>query len=329
KSAIGIDTIINQKGGDLICIYAAIGQRASKVAQVVATLEQYGAMEHTIVVAANASDPAALQYLAPYAACAMGEEFMEQGKDALVVYDDLSKHAWSYRQMSLLLRRPPGREAYPGDVFYLHSRLLERAAKLAPEYGGGSLTALPIIETQAGDISAYIPTNVISITDGQIYLEADLFNAGIRPAVNVGLSVSRVGGSAQTRAMRQVAGRLRLDLAQFRELQAFAQFGTAELDVATRRQLERGQRLTEVLKQLQYEPMTLDQQVEILYAAVNGYLDEVEVAKVQSFAIAFQRFMEANHPDIGKSIVEQKQITPEIEDKLKAVIVEFKENVPY
>jgi F-type H+-transporting ATPase subunit alpha len=329
KSAIGIDTIINQKGGDLTCIYAAIGQKTSKVAQVVATLEQYGAMEHTIVVAANASDPAALQYLAPYAACAMGEEFMEQGKDALVVYDDLSKHAWSYRQMSLLLRRPPGREAYPGDVFYLHSRLLERAAKLAPEYGGGSLTALPIIETQAGDISAYIPTNVISITDGQIYLEADLFNAGIRPAVNVGLSVSRVGGAAQTRAMRQVAGRLRLDLAQFRELQAFAQFGTAELDVATRRQLERGQRLTEVLKQLQYEPMTLDQQVEILYAAVNGHLDDVEVAKVQPFASAFQRFMEANHPDIGKSIVEQKQITPETEDKLKAVIVEFKENVPY
>ncbi|MCJ7510835.1 MAG: F0F1 ATP synthase subunit alpha, partial [Dehalococcoidia bacterium] len=329
KSAIGIDTIINQKGGDLVCIYAAIGQKTSKVAQVVATLEQYGAMEHTIVVAANASDPAALQYLAPYAACAIGEEFMEQGRDALVVYDDLSKHAWSYRQMSLLLRRPPGREAYPGDVFYLHSRLLERAAKLAPEYGGGSLTALPIIETQAGDISAYIPTNVISITDGQIYLEADLFNAGIRPAVNVGLSVSRVGGSAQTRAMRQVAGRLRLDLAQFRELQAFAQFGTAELDVATRRQLERGQRLTEVLKQLQYAPMSLDQQVEILYAAVNGYLDDVAVAKAQPFASAFQSFMEANHPDIGKNIVEQKQITPETEDKLKAAIIEFKESVPY
>jgi F-type H+-transporting ATPase subunit alpha len=329
KSAIAIDTIINQKGGDLICIYAAIGQKTSKVAQVVATLEQYGAMEHTIVVAANASDPAALQYLAPYAACAMGEEFLEQGRDALAVYDDLSKHAWSYRQMSLLLRRPPGREAYPGDIFYLHSRLLERAAKMAPEYGGGSLTALPIIETQAGDISAYIPTNVISITDGQIYLETDLFNAGIRPAVNVGLSVSRVGGAAQTRAMRQVASRLRLDLAQFRELQAFAQFGTAELDVATRRQLERGQRLTEVLKQLQYEPMPLHDQVEILYAAVNGYLDDVEVAKVRPFGIAFQRFMETNHPDIGKGIDDQKQIIPETEDKLKAAIVEFKESVPY
>ncbi len=328
KSAIAIDTIINQKGGDLICIYAAIGQKTSKVAQVVATLEQHGAMEHTIVVAANASDPAALQYLAPYAACAMGEEFMEQGRDALVVYDDLSKHAWSYRQMSLLLRRPPGREAYPGDIFYLHSRLLERAAKLAPEYGGGSLTALPIIETQAGDISAYIPTNVISITDGQIYLETDLFNAGIRPAVNVGLSVSRVGGAAQTRAMRQVAARLRLDLAQFRELQAFAQFGTAELDVATRRQLERGQRLTEVLKQLQYEPMPLHQQVEILYAAVNGYLDDAAVAKVLPFAIAFQRFMQTNHPDIGKDIDHQKQITPETEDKLKAAIAEFKESAP-
>jgi F-type H+-transporting ATPase subunit alpha len=328
KSAIGTDTIVNQKGGNLVCIYAAIGQKTSKVAQVVATLEQHGAMEHTIVVAANASDPAALQYVAPYAACAMGEEFMEQGRDALVVYDDLSKHAWSYRQMSLLLRRPPGREAYPGDVFYLHSRLLERAAKLAPEYGGGSLTALPIIETQAGDISAYIPTNVISITDGQIYLETDLFNAGIRPAVNVGLSVSRVGGTAQTRAMRQVAARLRLDLAQFRELQAFAQFGTAELDVATRRQLERGQRLTEVLKQPQYEPMPLRQQVEILYAAVNGYLDDVEVAKVQSFETAFHRFMEATHPDIGKDIEEHKQITPETEDKLKAAIAEFKKSAP-
>ena len=326
KSAIAIDTIINQKGGDLICIYVAVGQKVSQVARVVATLAQHGAMEHTIVVAANASDPAALQYLAPYAACAMGEEFMEQGRDALVIYDDLSKHAWSYRQMSLLLRRPPGREAYPGDVFYLHSRLLERAAKLAPEYGGGSLTALPVIETQAGDISAYIPTNVISITDGQIYLETDLFNAGIRPAINVGLSVSRVGGAAQTRAMRQVAARLRLDLAQFRELQAFAQFGTAELDVATRRQLERGQRLTEVLKQLQYEPMPLHQQVEILYAAVNGYLDDVAVAKARPFAVAFQRFMETNHPAIGKDIDDQKQITPETEDKLKEAIEEFKKS---
>jgi len=261
KSAIPIDTIIAQKGGDLICIYVAIGQKTSKVAQVVATLERYGAMEHTIVVAADASDPAPLQYLAPYSGCAMGEEFMEQGKDALIVYDDLYKHAWAYRQLSLLLRRPPGREAYPGDIFYLHSRLLERAARLAPEYGGGSLTALPIIETQAGDMSAYIPTNVISITDGQIYLEPDLFNAGIRPAINVGLSVSRVGGSAQRKAMRQVAGRLRLDLAQFRELQAFAQFGAADLDKATRDQLERGRRITEVLKQPQYSPMSLGKQV--------------------------------------------------------------------
>jgi F-type H+-transporting ATPase subunit alpha len=329
KSAIAIDTIISQKGGDLLCIYCAIGQKTSKVAQVVHTLEQKGAMEHTVVVAANASDPAALQYMAPYAACAIGEEFMEQGRDALVVYDDLSKHAWSYRQMSLLLRRPPGREAYPGDVFYLHSRLLERAAKLHPEHGGGSLTALPIIETQAGDISAYIPTNVISITDGQIYLETDLFNAGIRPAINVGLSVSRVGGAAQTRAMRQVAGRLRLDLAQFRELQAFAQFGTAELDVATRRQLERGQRLTEVLKQVQYTPMSLGPEVETLYAAVNGYLDDVPVAKVQSFEEAFLPFMESNHPDVAKEIEEQKQVTPEIEDKLKAALQEFKESVPF
>ena len=250
KTAICLDTMIAQKGGDLICIYVAIGQQASKVAQVVATLEEHGAMEHSIIVAANAADPAALQYLAPFAGCAMGEEFMEQGRDALMIYDDLSKHAWSYRQMSLLLRRPPGREAYPGDVFYLHSRLLERAAKLSTERGGGSLTALPIIETQAGDVSAYIPTNVISITDGQIYLEADLFNAGIRPAINAGLSVSRVGGNAQARAMRQVAGGLRMSLAQYRALAAFAQFGTSELDAATRRQLERGQHLVEVLKQL-------------------------------------------------------------------------------
>ena len=260
KSAIALDAIINQKGGDLVCIYVAIGQKASKVAQTVGILEQNGAMEHTIIVAANSSDPAPLQYLAPYAGCAMGEEFMEQGKDALIIYDDLSKHAWAYRQLSLLLRRPPGREAYPGDVFYLHSRLLERAAKIDDEFGGGSLTALPIIETQAGDVSGYIPTNVISITDGQIYLEADLFNAGIRPAVNVGLSVSRVGGAAQTRAMRQVAGRLRLDLAQFRELVTFAQFGTSDLDAATRSQLDRGQRITEVLKQLQYQPMTVEKQ---------------------------------------------------------------------
>jgi F-type H+-transporting ATPase subunit alpha len=327
KTAITLDTIINQKGGDLICVYVAIGQKTSKVARVVATLEAHGAMEHTIVVAANAADSVALQYLAPYAGCAMGEEFMEAGKDALVVYDDLSKHAWAYRQLSLLLRRPPGREAYPGDVFYLHSRLLERAAKYDPEHGGGSLTALPIIETQAGDLSAYIPTNVISITDGQIYLETDLFNAGIRPALNVGLSVSRVGSAAQTKAMKQVAGRLRLDLAQYRELAAFAQFGTSELDKATRAQLERGQRTTEVLKQLQYAPMSVEKQVMILYTAINGFLDDVPGDKVGAFEANFHRFMEANHPDVGKKIAKQKEITPEIEEKLKAVIPEFKKGM--
>ncbi|MCH8920829.1 MAG: F0F1 ATP synthase subunit alpha [Chloroflexi bacterium] len=329
KTAICLDAIIAQKGGDLVCIYVAIGQQASKVAQVVATLEEHGAMEHTIVVAANAADPAALQYVAPYAGCAVGEEFMEQGKEALVIYDDLTKHAWAYRQMSLLLRRPPGREAYPGDVFYLHSRLLERAAKLSPEHGGGSLTALPIIETQAGDVSAYIPTNVISITDGQIYLEADLFNAGIRPAINVGLSVSRVGGAAQTGAMRKVAGGMRLDLAQYRELAAFAQFGTAELDVATRRQLERGQRLTEVLKQLQFQPLTPGQEVSILYAGVNGYLDDVELGKVHAFEEAFHNHMQGSHPDTLKEIDEKKELTPKIEQKLKTAIDQFKESVPY
>jgi len=327
KTVITLDTIINQKGGDLICIYVAIGQKTSKVARVVATLETHGAMEHTIVVAANAADSVAMQYLAPYAGCAMGEEFMEGGKDVLVVYDDLSKHAWAYRQLSLLLRRPPGREAYPGDVFYLHSRLLERAAKYAPEYGGGSLTALPIIETQAGDLSAYIPTNVISITDGQIYLETDLFNAGIRPALNVGLSVSRVGSKAQTKAMKQVAGRLRLDLAQYRELVAFAQFGTAELEKATRAQLERGQRITEVLKQTQYAPIPMEKQVMILYAAINGYLDDVPGDKVSAFEANLQRFMEANHPDIAKNIAKQKDITPEIEEKLKGAIAEFKQGM--
>jgi len=329
KTAICLDAIIAQKGGDLVCIYVAIGQQASKVAQVVATLEEHGAMDHTIVVAANAADPAALQYMAPYAGCAVGEEFMEQGKEALVIYDDLTKHAWAYRQMSLLLRRPPGREAYPGDVFYLHSRLLERAAKLSPEHGGGSLTALPIIETQAGDVSAYIPTNVISITDGQIYLEADLFNAGIRPAINVGLSVSRVGGAAQTGAMRKVAGGMRLDLAQYRELAAFAQFGTAELDVATRRQLERGQRLTEVLKQLQFQPLTPGQEVSILYAGVNGYLDDVELGKVHAFEEAFHNHMQGSHPETLKEIDEKKELTPEIEEKLKKAIQQFKESVPY
>ncbi len=329
KSAIPIDTIIAQKGGDLICIYVAIGQKTSKVAQVVAILEKYGAMEHTIVVAADASAPAPLQYLAPYSGCAIGEEFMEQGKDALIVYDDLYKHAWAYRQLSLLLRRPPGREAYPGDIFYLHSRLLERAARLAPEYGGGSLTALPIIETQAGDMSAYIPTNVISITDGQIYLEPDLFNAGIRPAINVGLSVSRVGGSAQRKAMRQVAGKLRLDLAQFRELQAFAQFGAADLDKATRDQLQRGRRITEVLKQPQYSPMSLGKQVMILYAVTNGYLDDVPVDKIIACGEDFHRFMETNHPELEQKINDDKEIKTETEGALKSVIEEFKEGATY
>ena len=270
KTALVVDTIINQKGQDLICIYVAIGQRQAQVAQVIATLEKYGAMEYTVIVAATASEPAALQYIAPYAGCAIGEEFMEQGKDALIIYDDLSKHAQAYRQVSLLLRRPPGREAYPGDVFYLHSRLLERAARMAPEFGGGSLTALPIIETQAGDISAYIPTNVISITDGQIFLESDLFYAGIRPAVNPGLSVSRVGGAAQTKAMKQVAGKMKLELAQFRELAAFAQFGS-DLDPTTQRQLDRGQRITEILKQPQYRPVSLERQVMVFYAVTNNY----------------------------------------------------------
>lgn len=329
KTAIALDAIISQKGGDLICIYVAIGQKSSKVAQAVAILEHYGAMEHTIVVSAHASDPAALQYIAPYAGCTIGEEFMEQGRDALIIYDDLSKHAWSYRQLSLLLRRPPGREAYPGDIFYLHSRLLERAAKMAPEYGGGSLTALPIIETQAGDISAYIPTNVISITDGQIYLETDLFNAGIRPALNVGLSVSRVGGAAQTRAMKRVAGKLRLDLAQYRELATFSQFGVAELDKATRAQLERGQRITEVLKQPQYVPMPLEKEVTILHAVINGYLDDVPVEKVRAFEEGFHRFMETSHPEIGQRIAAEKELSDETEEALKQAIAEFKEKVPY
>lgn len=324
KSAIVIDTIIAQRGQNLICIYVAIGQKTSKVAQAIATLEKYGAMEYTIVVEADASDPAPLQYIAPYAGCAMGEEFMEQGRDALILYDDLYKHAWAYRQLSLLLRRPPGREAYPGDIFYLHSRLLERAAKLSQKYGGGSLTAIPIIETQLGDISAYIPTNVISITDGQIYLEPDLFNAGIRPAINVGLSVSRVGGAAQRKAMRQVAGRLRLELAQFRELEAFAKFGSEELDKATKDQLERGRRITEVLKQPQYTPMTLGKQVSILYAVTNGYLDDVPVDRVISWEENFHRFMETRHPEIEKKINQEMELTQEIEGALKAAILEYK-----
>ncbi len=324
KTAIALDTIINQKGGDLTCIYVAIGQKASKVARVVATLEEHGAMEHTIVVTANASDSVALQYLSPYAGCAIGEYFMEKGKDAMIIYDDLTKHAWAYRQLSLLLHRPPGREAYPGDVFYLHSRLLERAAKYDEEHGGGSLTALPVIETQAGDVSAYIPTNVISITDGQIYLETDLFNAGIRPALNVGISVSRVGSAAQTKAMKKVAGRLKLELVQYREVAAFAQFGTAELDQATRSQLERGQRTTEVLKQLQYVPMSVQKQVMILHAVINGYLDDVAVTDITTFEADFQRFMEANHPETGEKIALEKEISPETEKSLNEAISEFK-----
>jgi F-type H+-transporting ATPase subunit alpha len=329
KTAIAIDTIIAQKGEDLVCIYVAIGQKASKVAQVVAVLEKNGAMEHTIIVSASAAESAALQYLAPYAGCAIGEEVMEQGKDALIIYDDLSKHAWAYRQMSLLLRRPPGREAYPGDVFYLHSRLLERAAKMDKKYGGGSLTALPIIETQAGDISAYIPTNVISITDGQIFLETDMFNAGIRPAVNVGLSVSRVGSSAQTKAMKKVAGKLRGELSQFRELQSFAQFGASELDKATRAQLDRGQRMTEVLKQDQYVPMSLGKMVSIIYAVSNGFLDDVPVNKVMAFEAAFHRFMETSYSDTIQKINKEKVISDEIDGALKKAINEFKTTVPY
>ncbi|MFC1902283.1 F0F1 ATP synthase subunit alpha [Chloroflexota bacterium] len=324
KTAIALDAIINQKGGDLICIYVAVGQKISQVARVAATLAEHGAMEHTIVVTASAAESVALQYLAPYAGCAMGEEFMEQGKDVLIIYDDLSKHAWAYRQLSLLLRRPPGREAYPGDVFYLHSRLLERSAKYAPEYGGGSLTALPIIETQAGDVSAYIPTNVISITDGQLYLVADLFNAGIKPALDVGISVSRVGSKAQTKAMKQVAGRLKLDMGQYREVAAFAQFGTAELDKATLAQLERGQRIQEILKQNQFVPVPLEKQVMILYAITNGYLDDVPLDKVTAFEADYNRFMEAGYAELGKAIAGTKELDEKTEASLKKAIEEFK-----
>jgi F-type H+-transporting ATPase subunit alpha len=322
KTVLAIDTIINQKGQNLICIYVAIGQRQAQVAQVIATLEKHGAMAHTVVVAATASEPAALQYIAPYAGCAIGEEFMEQGKDALIIYDDLSKHAQAYRQVSLLLRRPPGREAYPGDVFYLHSRLLERAARMAAEFGGGSLTALPIIETQAGDISAYIPTNVISITDGQIFLESDLFYAGIRPAVNPGLSVSRVGGAAQTRAMKQVAGKMKLELAQFRELAAFAQFGS-DLDPATQRQLDRGQRITEILKQPQYQPVALEKQVMVFYAVTNNYLDKVPQDKIKAWEEAFVRYMDASHPNIGRAIAAAKKLDDTTTEGLKLAIQDF------
>ena len=325
KTVIAVDTIINQKGQDVTCIYVAIGQKAAKVAQLVGVLEEHGAMEHTIVVAASAAEAAALQFLAPYAGCAIGEEFMAQGKDALIIYDDLSKHGWAYRQVSLLLRRPPGREAYPGDVFYLHSRLLERSARLSDEEGGGSLTALPIVETQANDISAYIPTNVISITDGQIFLETELFNAGIRPAMNAGISVSRVGGDAQRKAMRSVVRQLRLDMAQFRELQAFAQFGTSELDAATRQQLERGERLTEIMKQPQYQPLSLDKQVIIIYAGTRGLLDNIPVNKVKEFEQQLYQYMDANHPEVGKAIVETNELPAEQEQALDAAIRQFKE----
>ncbi len=374
KTALAIDTIINQKGKDLICIYVAIGQKKSSVARTIALLERYGAMSHTVVVMAAADEPAAMQYIAPYSGCAIGEDFMERGKDALVIYDDISKHAWAYRQVSLLLRRPPGREAYPGDVFYLHSRLLERAARLANKYvlvpkdykgplakiedgkdgkvydgprskdeaenalkarpdaeslqvmkvegSGGSLTALPIIETLLGDVSAYIPTNVISITDGQIYLESNLFNAGIRPAVNVGISVSRVGGSAQTKAMKQVASRLRLDMAAYRDLAAFAMFGS-DLDKSTQAQLNRGQRLQEILKQLQYEPMSLEQQVTVLFAGTNGYADQIPVEKMRQWEASMLRFMETSFPAIGKDIAEKKMITPETDKKMREALKTF------
>ncbi|MEZ0397085.1 MAG: F0F1 ATP synthase subunit alpha [Anaerolineales bacterium] len=375
KTAIAIDTIINQKGKDLICIYVAIGQKKAAVARTVALLERYGAMEHTIVVVASADEAAALQYIAPYAGCAIGEEFMESGRDALVVYDDLSKHAWAYRQVSLLLRRPPGREAYPGDIFYLHSRLLERAARLANKYvivkkdftadlaeekdavdgkvyggprshhdaekaleampnagdykivkvkgSGGSLTALPIIETLLGDVSAYIPTNVISITDGQIYLVNNLFNAGIRPAVDVGISVSRVGGAAQTKAMKQVAGKLRLDMAAYRELAAFALMAS-DLDKSTQAQLTRGQRMQEILKQPQYEPMPLENQVMVLFAGTNGFADTVPIERMKKWEADLLRYLAASHPEIGKDIAEKKQITPETEQKLRQALEAFK-----
>jgi F-type H+-transporting ATPase subunit alpha len=329
KTAIAVDAIINQKGGDLLCIYVGIGQKNAKVAQLMGTLEAQGALAHTVIVTATASESAAMQYLAPFTGCAIAEEWMDQGKDVLIVYDDLSKHAWAYRQMSLLLRRPPGREAYPGDVFYLHSRLLERSAKLNKDNGGGSSTALPIIETQANDISAYIPTNVISITDGQIFLENDLFNAGIRPAINAGNSVSRVGTAAQRKAMKQVAAQLRLNMARYRELQAFAQFGTSDLDAATRRELERGQRAQEILKQPQYQPLSMAQQVEIFWALNNGFLDDVPVEKVQSFEAAFHKYMESAKPDIAAKIMDQKALDDASEASLKSAVQEFKNTVPY
>jgi len=326
KTAIAVDTIINQKGAGVTCIYVAIGQKESKIARIKAKLEEAGAMDYTVIVVAGASDPASMSYLAPYAGAAIGEYFMDKGQDALVVYDDLSKHAWAYRQISLILKRPPGREAYPGDVFYLHSRLLERAACRNKEYGGGSLTALPIIETQAGDVSAYIPTNVISITDGQIYLEGDLFYRGIRPAVNVGLSVSRVGGAAQTKVMKKVAGRLRLDLAQFRELEAFAQFAS-DLDETTRSQIERGRRTVEILKQPQYQPMPFEHQAAVIYAVTNGLIDDIAIDKVRDWEDGFHRYLKASRAEMMKKLKEKKALEPEIEAELKEAIAEYKKTV--
>jgi F-type H+-transporting ATPase subunit alpha len=324
KTAILLDTIINQKGGgDVICIYVAIGQKRSTIAQVIKTLEEYDAMKYTIVVEASASDPAPMQYLSPYSGCAMGEYFRDRGRHALCIYDDLSKHAVAYREISLLLRRPPGREAYPGDVFYLHSRLLERAAKLNDQLGGGSLTALPVIETQASDVSAYIPTNVISITDGQIYLEADLFHSGVRPAVNVGLSVSRVGGNAQIKAMKQVAGTLRLELAQYRELAAFAQFGS-DLDRATQAQLNRGQRLTEVLKQDQFSPISVEKQILIIFAGTHGYFDDLAVSDCLPFEKGLYEFLDASYPGLGKKILQKKELNDELRAEIRKVLDEYK-----
>lgn len=324
KTAIAIDAIINQKGQDMICIYVAIGQKESKIARIVNELTERGAMDYTTVVVAGASDPAALSYIAPYAGCALGEYFMDKGKDVLIVYDDLSRHAWAYRQISLILRRPPGREAYPGDVFYIHSRLLERSAKLNEKFCGGSITALPIIETQAGDVSAYIPTNVISITDGQIYLEADLFYKGIRPAVNAGISVSRVGGDAQIKAMKKVAGKMRLDIAQFRELEAFSQFGS-DLDEATRQKIERGKRTVEILKQGQYEPMAVENQVAIIYAVTNGFADDVEVAKIRDWERDLHKYLKGSKKEVLALIAEKKVLDDDVVAALEGAIKEFKE----
>lgn len=326
KTALAIDTIINQKGKNVICIYVAIGQKESKVARIVAKLEESGAMKHTIVVLSGASYPAPMSYLAPYAGCAIGEYFMDKGQDALIVYDDLSKHAWAYRQISLILRRPPGREAYPGDIFYLHSRLLERAAKLDKKYGGGSLTALPIIETQSGDVSAYIPTNVISITDGQIFLETDLFYQGIRPAINPGISVSRVGSSAQTKAIKKVAGKLRLELAQFRELAAFAQF-SSDLDKETKDRIERGKRLTEILKQGQYSPLSMESQVVIIFATINGFLDDIEIENVNNFETKLLEYMEEKNKSLLDTIEKEADISKETDEKLRKEIEEFKKSL--